>query len=113
VKSDGADFVKVYNLLGRESFFAIADEAKAQNLPFAGHVPFQIRADEASDAGLLSIEHLDAILWASSAREEEIRQLVKDWHPPHLQVIERIGGRRNAVDLPPRRRTRGRDTVPR
>jgi hypothetical protein len=33
VKSDGADFVKVYNLLGRESFFAIADEAKAQNLP--------------------------------------------------------------------------------
>jgi imidazolonepropionase-like amidohydrolase len=81
VKREGADFVKVYNLLSRESFFAIADEAKALDLPFVGHVPFSIGADEASDAGLRSIEHLDGILWTSSTQEAEIRQRVKDWRP--------------------------------
>jgi imidazolonepropionase-like amidohydrolase len=81
VKSEGADFVKVYNLLSRDSFFAVAAEAKALGLPFAGHLPYAVRADEASDAGQLSIEHMDGILWASSDREEEIRRLLQDWDP--------------------------------
>ena len=78
VKSEGADFAKVYNLLSRESYFAIAAEAKAQGLPFVGHVPFAIKADEASDAGQLSIEHADAIVRASSTQEEEIRRQLQD-----------------------------------
>jgi imidazolonepropionase-like amidohydrolase len=73
VKREGADFVKVYDLLSRESFFAIAAEAKAQGLPFVGHLPYAVKAEEASDAGLRSIEHMDGILWASSNREDEIR----------------------------------------
>ena len=37
----GADFIKVYNLLPREAFFAIADEAKLRGIPFIGHVPYE------------------------------------------------------------------------
>lgn len=61
-KHDGADFVKVYSGLPREAYFAIADEAKKQGLPFAGHVPDSVSAEEASAAGQRSIEHLTGIL---------------------------------------------------
>src|SRR5215471_3403334 len=50
-KRSGADFVKVYSQLSREAYFSIADEAKRQGIPFAGHVPFSISAAEASEAG--------------------------------------------------------------
>ena len=67
-----ADFVKVYSLLPREVYFAIADEAKKQAIPFEGHVPDVVSAFEASAAGQRSIEHLTGILAACSSREEEI-----------------------------------------
>jgi len=57
IKAKGGDFVKVYSKLSRETYFAIADEARLQGLPFAGHVPDAIRALEASNAGQKSIEH--------------------------------------------------------
>ncbi|HZF40936.1 MAG TPA: amidohydrolase family protein [Blastocatellia bacterium] len=58
VKQWGADFVKVYSLLPRDAYFAIADEAKRQGLTFVGHVPNSVSPAEASDAGQKSIEHL-------------------------------------------------------
>src|SRR6185369_6678393 len=51
LKQAGADFIKVYSLLPREAYFAIADETKKQGLPFAGHVPQAVSAAEASNAG--------------------------------------------------------------
>lgn len=72
LKSGGADFIKVYNRLDRDSFLAIADEARRQGLPLAGHVPFSVSAREASDAGMISIEHLFNVLFACSAREDEL-----------------------------------------
>ena len=48
LKSKGADFIKVLSRLDRESYFAIADEAKKQGMTFVGHVPNSIRAVEAS-----------------------------------------------------------------
>ena len=73
-KQQGYDFVKVYSLLPRKAYFAIADEAKKQRIPFAGHVPHSVSVVEASDAGQKSIEHLNGILVACSSREEELRQ---------------------------------------
>lgn len=35
-KQAGADFVKVYTFLPREEYFAMVDEAKKQDIPFAG-----------------------------------------------------------------------------
>jgi imidazolonepropionase-like amidohydrolase len=77
-KMEGADFIKVYSLLSRESFFAIADETKKQGLPFAGHVPVSVSAAEASDAGQKSVEHLDGVLEAASSRDEEMRKIIAD-----------------------------------
>ncbi|MGH9840373.1 MAG: hypothetical protein ACREEM_16460, partial [Blastocatellia bacterium] len=71
LKQSGVDFIKVYSLLPREAYFAVADEAKKQGIPFAGHVPFSISAAEAAGAGQRSIEHLDMILRASSSYEAE------------------------------------------
>jgi cytosine/adenosine deaminase-related metal-dependent hydrolase len=44
VKKEGADFIKVYSHLSRDDYFAIADEAKKQGIPFAGHVPLSFKA---------------------------------------------------------------------
>jgi len=73
VKKLGADFVKVYSLLNRESYFAIADEAKKIGIPFAGHAPESITAAEASDAGQRSFEHQMGLFRASSTLEPELR----------------------------------------
>ena len=58
VKEMGYDFVKGYELLPREAYFAIADESKKQGMPFVNHIPVFISAVEASNAGQASIEHL-------------------------------------------------------
>jgi len=72
VKKEGSDFVKVYSLLPRDAYFAIAEEAKKQGMVFAGHVPDVVSAAEASDAGQKSIEHLTGVLKACSSREADI-----------------------------------------
>lgn len=58
LKQQRADFIKIILLPSREAFFAVADEAKKQGLPFVGHVPAAVTASEASDAGMKSIEHI-------------------------------------------------------
>lgn len=77
-KQKGADFIKVYNQLSRDVYFAIVDEANKQHISFAGHLPISVSADEASDAGQKSIEHLTRILPACSSRESEIRRELAD-----------------------------------
>jgi imidazolonepropionase-like amidohydrolase len=74
LKKQGADFVKVYSKLPRDAYLAIADEAKKQGLPFAGHVPESVSAAEASDLGQKSIEHLMGITLACSELEEKLRR---------------------------------------
>jgi imidazolonepropionase-like amidohydrolase len=86
----GADFVKVVDDLPRDAFFALADETKKRGIPFAGHVPVAVSAEEASNAGERSIEHLTRILDASSSREAD---LLKSWQEEAL-----AGG--PAADLP-------------
>ena len=73
LKTGGADLIKVYSWLSRDSFLAIAEEAKKQNIPVSGHVPFLVSALEASDAGQKSMEHIFGIYLSCSSREEELR----------------------------------------
>jgi hypothetical protein len=75
LKANGADFVKVYDGVPREAYFAIADEAKKQRIPFVGHVPESIQNSEASNAGQASIEHLGLILEEVSTNNNEIRKI--------------------------------------
>lgn len=79
VKKEGADFIKVYNYIPRDAYFAIADEAKKQGIHFAGHVPYSVSAVEASDAGQQSIEHGHGVLPACSSREECRKKFVEAW----------------------------------
>lgn len=76
-KKRGADFIKIYDGLPRTEYFAIADEAKKQNMTFAGHVPISVTASEASSAGQKSFEHLTGILAACSTREREVNEAAK------------------------------------
>ena len=74
LKQRGVDFIKVHNGLSRESFFAVADEARKQGLPLAVHLPtgfgrapgFEgMSVAEASDAGAKSLEHIEILLESS------------------------------------------------
>lgn len=76
-KDRGADFIKVYSLVPRPAYLALADEAKKRGIPFAGHVPLWLSAAEASDAGQKSIEHLEGIFLACSAEEPELRKILE------------------------------------
>lgn len=74
LKRRGVDLIKVHNLTPRDAFFAIAGEARRQNLPVAGHVPSDVTIEEAIDAGLTSIEHLAEFrLWTSCSAGTDYR----------------------------------------
>jgi hypothetical protein len=72
LKRQGVDFVKVYSLLPRDAYFAIADESKKLGITFAGHVPLTVTAAEASEAGQKSFEHLLQVMTGASTRESEM-----------------------------------------
>jgi imidazolonepropionase-like amidohydrolase len=98
LKKMGADFVKVYTKLPREAYLSIADEAKKQGLPFAGHVPESVSAAEASDLCQKSIEHLTGVELACSEREDELRReavavLAKADNQAAWELLARIGAR--------------------
>jgi imidazolonepropionase-like amidohydrolase len=71
LKQRGADFIKLQSLIPREAVFAIADEAKKQEIAFEGHVPDSVRASEMSEAGMRSFEHLIGIFEGSSPSEDD------------------------------------------
>jgi predicted amidohydrolase len=88
IKEAGIDFVKVYWNLSHDEFFAIADESKKQKIPFEGHVPFAVRADEASDAGQATIEHLTEIPMTCSNNEKKLRAVDPEvWNVSYDQKL--------------------------
>ena len=60
-KREGADFIKVHDLLSRDVYLAVADEAKRGQTPLVGHPPFSSTVVESSD------------LWSDSARSRALR----------------------------------------
>ena len=74
IAASGADFVKVYNGIPRDAYFALADEARKRDLPFAGHVPDTVTAQEVSAAGQHSIEHLQGIALGCSSRQTALTE---------------------------------------
>lgn len=95
-KQAGYDFIKVYSGLSVDAYDAIAAEAKAQGIPFAGHIPKAVGLDKALVSGQRSIEHLDGYL--SFRGEPRVdAQIVaataksSAWNCPTLVVMERFG----------------------
>ena len=74
LKSEGVDFIKVQSRLLADPYYAIAREAKKEDMRLVGHVPDSITAAAASDAGQASIEHLTGVLLSCATRERELMQ---------------------------------------
>lgn len=61
-KQAGYDFLKLHPGLTKETFAAIAKTAKEVNIPFAGHVSYDVGVWRAIDAGYATIDHLDGFV---------------------------------------------------
>jgi imidazolonepropionase-like amidohydrolase len=57
-KTQGYDFIKVYDHLSPAVYGAILDAARQQDIPVVGHVPFAVGLDGVLDGGQVTIEHL-------------------------------------------------------
>lgn len=70
------DFIKLYNNLPRDAYFALMDEARRRGVAVAGHLPASIRAVEAARAGQKSIEHaaLFPLECSSTAAAQHLQQ---------------------------------------
>lgn len=69
----GADFIKVYDHLSREAYFAIADQARRRGFPMVGHVPYRVRPEEAAEVGQRTDEHMLGLQWGCSVRADSLR----------------------------------------
>jgi imidazolonepropionase-like amidohydrolase len=103
-KQAGYDFIKVYTNLSVEAYDAVAAEAKAHGIPFAGHVPKAVGLDKVLASGQRSIEHLDGYL--SFGGEPRVDQAIIDataksgvWNCPTLVVTDRFGHLDNPSQL--------------
>jgi hypothetical protein len=89
LKAMGADFVKVYDGVPRDAYFAIAEESRKVGLPFVGHIPGSIRVVEASNAGQHSLEHGAYLAGGSTYEDEAIKQETSG--PDVMEEAQRTG----------------------
>src|SRR4029077_18131339 len=91
LKRRRVDFVNVYDKLPRDAYFAIADEAKKQGLPFAGHVPRSVTALEASNTGQRSLERLIGVsLECFAENETQLNRWLAEEGLPASEVTEAL-----------------------
>jgi imidazolonepropionase-like amidohydrolase len=69
LETSGVDFIKVHDFLSRETFLAIADEARIAGLPLAGHLRPSVSPIEALRAGQVSFEHFSPELLAYASTD--------------------------------------------
>jgi imidazolonepropionase-like amidohydrolase len=77
------DMVKVRNALSKETYYAIAEEAKRWGLPFSGHLPPDVNILEASDLGQNPVEHMNGLQALCAANPAVLRP-----DPNNTQPIE-------------------------
>ncbi|MSQ97763.1 MAG: hypothetical protein EXR85_00470 [Xanthomonadales bacterium] len=94
-KAAGYDFIKVYSNLSLEAFDAIAEEAKANGIPFAGHIPRVVPAQHAFASGMLTSEHLTGI---SSASMMDGVPYPEPWTPDFVAFAEGLGSGQVQLD---------------
>jgi hypothetical protein len=72
-----ADFIKVYSFLTPEMFHAIARRCKEKGIPFSGHVPHTVWLNDASNAGMASMEHLYGFLIEACSNSDSAMALMQ------------------------------------
>ena len=89
LKRRGVDLIKVHDHTPRDAFFAIAEEARRESLPLAGHIPLGLTAEQAVDAGQRDIEHLSNLqLWRSCSGGQKY---IPDACRPFYDMLARRG----------------------
>ncbi len=84
----GVDFIKVHSNVSPEAYFALADEARARGIAFAGHVPRGMSWVEAAEAGAASLEH------ALTLGEQALtREALESDEAFERRMTEYLGGR--------------------
>ena len=94
-KAAGYDFIKVYSNLSVEAFDAIAEAARANDIPFAGHIPDAVAADHAFRSGMQTAEHLIGIGPATLAEGAEY---YTRFDPSFPRYAARIGSGEISLD---------------
>jgi tetratricopeptide (TPR) repeat protein len=74
---DGADFIKVYSLLTKDVYLAIADESKKHGVPMYGHLPDGVPLEEGIKAGHKSLEHFIGILEYTSNNRHHFHDVME------------------------------------
>ena len=73
MKEMGVDFIKLYELLDEERFYALSEKANQLDLPIASHVPLVLTADTAGPKAN-SMEHLRNIELSCASNWKELLQ---------------------------------------
>ncbi len=64
-KTNGYDFIKVYNALSPEAFFALVDEARVQHLAVVGHGVESVGLEKQLSAGQVMVAHGEEFLYTT------------------------------------------------
>lgn len=99
LKQQNVDYIEVDTTLSPELYTAIADEAKRQHLPLAGHIPADVSADDIVAAGQVDVEHLGGrflnVLIACSSEEPYFRQIIAK---TYAELFVALREKRSAVE---------------
>lgn len=92
IKKQGWAAAKSYSMLGEETYLAIADEAKKQNIPLVGHIPESVTLGTAVGAGQNGMEHFGRVTMACSTQEaamiSRVRAALKATDPRTAMIAE-------------------------
>lgn len=72
LKTYQVDQIKMYSHMPKDLYAVAMEEAKKLQLPVSGHLPFTVRADEASNDGIRSFEHLHGMHIATASKKSGI-----------------------------------------
>jgi hypothetical protein len=92
IAKQGWAAAKSYSMLGEETYVAIADEAKKQNVPLVGHIPESVTLETAIKAGQNGMEHFGRITAACSTEEaamiSRVQKALKAEDPRTAMIAE-------------------------
>ncbi len=91
-KEEGYEFIKVYTWLNEETFKAVIDEAKKQNMKVVGHIPVTFKEKQAKD---FFVPHFGLI-----AHAEELSKLTDDFSYEKAQEYARLAKNNNTWLIP-------------
>lgn len=77
-KTNGYDFIKVYNLLSPECFLALVDEGRKQGLSVIGHGVESVGLERQLDAGQVLVAHTEEFLYTTFATLNEAPDAAPD-----------------------------------